>query len=286
MHACSWPVQLLVMLQVGWYGSKELAGFRAAANPLQQLRTACGARGHATVNAPTLRRLREAAKSGALLLLEGCNVVAAQRSGSCWNVDLDAAVPAGREAGQAAQGSTGAVTACQPDQVSGFSNQLQAEILWVAAGSVGDVLADLVLAQLQGSCPTHIAGGCPVLDDATLAWPGLPLFLLGRAALLSLGPAAGSGAHPPPQLEASATLHAPAMLPQFCRGIGPIVAASMDMRSCLRRRHARHAHGGGAHLEVRGRHLQRLRPAGGCALGIPGCAPGRPQGSRGCRGPG
>jgi hypothetical protein len=175
---------------VGWYGSKELAGFRAAAEPPQRLRMARAARGHATVNAPTLRRLREAAKSGALLLLEGCSVVAVRRSGRCWTLTLEAAISAETEADKAATGSTGALAACQPDKVSGGS-RLQAEVLWVAAGSAVDVLADPALAQLHGSCPTHVAGGCPVLDDATLAWPGLPLFLLGRSALLSLGPAAG-----------------------------------------------------------------------------------------------
>ena len=55
-----------------------------------------------------------------------------------------------------------------------------------------DVMADLLLSHLQAICPTKIVGGYPVLDDSTLAWPGLPLFLLGRSAMLSLGPGAGN----------------------------------------------------------------------------------------------
>lgn len=71
-----------------------------------------------------------------------------------------------------------------------------ADVTWTATGEAYSALADPVLATLQQACPTRIVGGYPMVDDETLAWPGLPLHLLGRGASLSLGPAAGA---PPPQ---------------------------------------------------------------------------------------
>lgn len=169
--ACTPPVQ------VGWYGSKELAGYNAVADPCQRLLMARAALGHATVNPPTLHHLREAAEADALLILEGRSIAAVQRSGSQWDIRLDE--------------KTGQSTGIQPEQATDSISSVQADVLWVAAGTAVNVLADPVFARLQASCPTHIVGGLPVLDSATLAWPGLPLFLLGRSALLSVGPAAG-----------------------------------------------------------------------------------------------
>lgn len=61
-------------------------------------------------------------------------------------------------------------------------------------------LSDPLLSQVQATCPTMFVGGYPVLDDGTLAWPGLTLFLLGRTAMLSIGPAAGIFSPPPAHL--------------------------------------------------------------------------------------
>ena len=68
------------------------------------------------------------------------------------------------------------------------------EEVWAATGSACDVLGDPVLRRLHQELPTRVVGGYPVLDDDTLAWPGLAMHLLGRSASLCLGPAAGAGA--------------------------------------------------------------------------------------------
>lgn len=68
---------------------------------------------------------------------------------------------------------------------------VRADALWIACGSAYNMQRDPVLAQLQRQQPTHILGGYPLIDDATLAWPGAPVFLVGRAAMLSVGPCAG-----------------------------------------------------------------------------------------------
>lgn len=74
----------------------------------------------------------------------------------------------------------------------GPGTSLHADFVWLATGTAMDAMSDPLLSSLQASCPTRIVGGYPALDDSTLAWPGLPLFLLGRSAMLSVGPAAGS----------------------------------------------------------------------------------------------
>ena len=53
-----------------------------------------------------------------------------------------------------------------------------------------DCLADPVLQAVHQAFPVHVVGGYAAVDDATLAWPGAPLFLLGRPAQLALGPSA------------------------------------------------------------------------------------------------
>lgn len=60
----------LVMLQVGWYGNKELAAYRANCDHLQRLRMCQAARGCATINAHTMSQLQGAVKAGKLRLLE------------------------------------------------------------------------------------------------------------------------------------------------------------------------------------------------------------------------
>ena len=89
--------------------------------------------------------------------------------------------------------------------------------LWLATGKRMNIAAEAVLAPLACTHPVQaghrvqmllhwsagqqhrcanvcvlaqVVGGYPVMTDS-LAWPGLPLFIIGRAALLQLGPAAG-----------------------------------------------------------------------------------------------
>lgn len=84
---------------------------------------------------------------------------------------------------------------------------LRADVVWLATGGAYDAAADPVLAALQrcAATATRLLGGYPELARgappgpglATApapppAWPGLPLFLLGRGALLALGPGAGA----------------------------------------------------------------------------------------------
>ncbi|KAK9904265.1 hypothetical protein WJX75_008055 [Coccomyxa subellipsoidea] len=116
--------------EVGWYGNKELAAYRANCDHLQRLRM--------------------------------CQ--------------------AGPDCGKIAGGE---------DIQEGSDKRINADVLWLATGIAMDGLSDPLLSQVQATCPTMFVGGYPMLDDGTLAWPGMTLFLLGRTVTLSIGPAAG-----------------------------------------------------------------------------------------------
>ncbi|KAK9846138.1 hypothetical protein WJX84_006300 [Apatococcus fuscideae] len=66
-----------------------------------------------------------------------------------------------------------------------------ADHVWLATGSSPDAMACPFLRNVQEQWPTRILGGYPVLQDTSMAWPGLPLLIIGRMGLLSQGPAAG-----------------------------------------------------------------------------------------------
>ena len=62
--------------------------------------------------------------------------------------------------------------------------------IWIACGTAYDVTTIPPLAALQMECPIQNVGGYPVLHRDMLMWNGAPVFLMGRGAQLSLGPAA------------------------------------------------------------------------------------------------
>lgn len=63
--------------------------------------------------------------------------------------------------------------------------------IWLATGTVPDVRAHRLTRFLCEDHPTEIIEGWPVLDEQ-LRWPGTNVHLLGRPAMLEIGPAAGN----------------------------------------------------------------------------------------------
>ena len=78
------------------------------------------------------------------------------------------------------------------DPQEASSDHILADRIWLATGSSPDAMACPLLSSVQEQWPTRILGGYPLLQDTSLAWPGLPLLFIGRMALLSQGPAAGT----------------------------------------------------------------------------------------------
>lgn len=156
----------------------------------------------------------ELAAEGRLEVVEGAEVASAawgggpegtdsaQAQGGCWRLQLEPSKAAGGMAATTAQqqplsefqAALAAAAAAANGQVPGQLQapaEVQADASWVACGSAYHVERDPLLAGLQRQAPAPLVGGYPLLDDATLAWPGAPVLVAGRAAMLSLGPSAG-----------------------------------------------------------------------------------------------
>lgn len=69
---------------------------------------------------------------------------------------------------------------------------LAAGLVWLACGAAYDAGTDAVLARLAAEAPTPLTGGYPGLDAEHLCWPGAAVYVLGRGALLGVGPCAGA----------------------------------------------------------------------------------------------
>lgn len=184
-----------------------------------------------SVHLPLWRRLAQQAAAGRLAVLEGFELADAAQQNSAgagntsWVLTLKrselGADPAGKASGPslfqqavaaaaaAAAAAAGAAPApgtpnaageaagppAQPP-AGGLAPQQQQQLLradevWLACGSAYNAAADPVLADLARQAPAPLTGGYPWLDDEFLCWPGAPVFLLGRGAMLSVGPSAG-----------------------------------------------------------------------------------------------
>ena len=193
----------------------------------------------------------------------------------------------------AAAAALGTEQAAAPLQPLGSSSArapllLQADLVWVSCGAAFSLAANPLLAQLQEQRPTAVAGGYPWVDEEQLCWPGAPVYLAGRAALLALGPCAGelvccTALLPvlPPNIHSAN--HELAALRSFTLPIpsGPHARTTIAGHSrchLARRRAGGHAAGGRQGGQVAG-------PAGLCRCARVGDRPAEAAGGggRGCR---
>eukprot|EP00887_Chlorella_sp_A99_P000159 scaffold16.g159.t1 len=206
---------------VGWWGNKNLNAYRQVDGLGYRIAACRQARRQATLDLPTLQRLAAAVAAGRLEVLEGCEVEAAEAAGGegtqgRWRLRL-LRRPVGGPGSQikepvesvppsAFQQAVAAAAAASGDQpadgapapgtlamaaADGSSLELPADVIWLACGSAYSVQADPLLAELQQQHPTAVVGGYPWVDEEHLCWPGAPVYLAGRAAMLALGPCAG-----------------------------------------------------------------------------------------------
>lgn len=72
-------------------------------------------------------------------------------------------------------------------------SNLISDYVWLATGVEADVRHDVILPRLAEQCPVRLYGGLPALrgGNCELCWPGAPVIVLGGAAALQIGPAAG-----------------------------------------------------------------------------------------------
>ncbi|MBL8775184.1 MAG: SidA/IucD/PvdA family monooxygenase [Acidimicrobiales bacterium] len=145
----------------GWLGPRELNGFTAIADPRARLSACRAARNGGSMPPWMLHRIRSLSAAGAVDVRAPARICGAQRAG----IGLDL--------------------------VLGDETVLHADRVWLATGTDSDVRAHRLTAPLLESHPTPVCDGFPVLDE-TLRWPGTSVHLIGRPAMLTLGPAAGN----------------------------------------------------------------------------------------------
>lgn len=196
---------------MGWWGAKQLGGYRQLESAELRLAACRRARRQGSVHLPLWRRLAAAAAAGRLTVLEGWEVAGAHQAegaegaatkGPAWLLHLqrrEGALPAaaGPTLFQQAVAAAAAAAASAPDALAEqqFDEQpaeLTANLVWLACGRAYDAAGEAVLRQLAAQAPVPRTGGYPWLDDEALCWPGAPVYLLGRGALLSVGPCAGA----------------------------------------------------------------------------------------------
>lgn len=175
--------------------------------------------------------------AGRLTVLEGWEVAAAEwqaEAGGAWQLALQpregaahqAAGPTTFQQAVAAAAAAGAESAnasaasAAEDGEAQQPGQLGADMGWLACGAAYDAGADPVLRQLAADAPAPLTGGYPWLDEEHLCWPGAAVYVVGRGAMLALGPCAGAaggkqgGAAPPACLASDWQAHPCASLPQ------------------------------------------------------------------------
>ena len=145
----------------GWLGPKYLVAFGQEQCWDRRAELAADARGGGTVPARWLHQIRSTAeRSTRLEIVEGDEVLSVAVERCRWNLNLAS------------------------------QRILEASDIWLATGS--SVTADRGLSRvLHARVPIHTAGGHPVLDHE-LRWCGMPIHVMGTAATLILGPAAGN----------------------------------------------------------------------------------------------
>ncbi|WP_448571415.1 FAD/NAD(P)-binding protein [Trichothermofontia sp.] len=149
----------------GWLGPKYLKGFQAEPCWERRWQMIQAARNGGSLTPAMLTQLRRWERAGQLSFYEHCEVAAATWEGSSWRVICHHA--------------------------AGYDCLAQWPIdrIWLATGTQINVNQWPLLSEIREAYPVPTIQGLPVLDSY-LRWPGCPLFIMGGAAALQLGPAA------------------------------------------------------------------------------------------------
>lgn len=157
----------------GWLGPRHLQAFAADDDPASRLRTARLARGGGTIPPWMRARLDDLIEQGTLVTHEGHNVTHEQHS-------IKNEEHGVRAAGIDLDGSC----------VLALENQatVEADRVWLATGTT-PTIEDARLTDLTADAP--LLGSLPITDESLRLGPH-PVYVMGRLATLTLGPAAGN----------------------------------------------------------------------------------------------
>ena len=192
--------------EVGWWGNKRLNAFWNDPNPENRLKSCRQARQQGSVSPAMWATLAEAVADGALLVVESSQIESAMRQGTAWKLSIaktaqlqdvhaptpfQRAVALHKSSSSFDGGESNSESSPTAVETSPTSTETT-DFIWLACGSAYNAHHHPLLSKLQTQCPTRIVSGYPVLDADTCVWPGAPVYLIGRGALLAVGPSAGN----------------------------------------------------------------------------------------------
>ncbi|QDZ21676.1 hypothetical protein A3770_06p41940 [Chloropicon primus] len=149
-------------VDVGWLGKKNMKAFLEEMGPWERLRACRHSAGKSTLSPRAKGTLDRLLQEPAFALLTETVVSTAAWRENKWTI-----------------------------QVNNSCDAISCDQIWVACGRSFDCLSELVVQDLQEVSKARICGAYPLLDSATLAWPGIPnVMFMGTTAALALGPSA------------------------------------------------------------------------------------------------
>lgn len=176
-------------VDVGWQGPKMMVPFRAQTDHATRLATCRAARGQATIHWPLWKELVDKVTNGVVTVIEGFTVDSFQQTDG--HVELTVSPTSGLY--QARERPSSMERAVKRAAEVEQATALPGDEVWLACGHshVPEPFLKSLLPD-DWATPNLFAGGYPRCDDSTCVLPGMPVYVAGASALLSVGPTAGT----------------------------------------------------------------------------------------------
>lgn len=187
---------------VGWWGSKYINGYLDIEDRSIRLRRSREARGQGTISPLLWSRLLRSACTNNINVLEAVNILSAEFTEDCrWKIDLEETNDLGKKISASGRSAKTEFSIQKremesKDQVQNendcmpsFLTNISCDLIWIACGNAFDVEEHPLLHEMYRKVPLETVGGYPCLQDGSFSWGNTPVFLVGRSAMLSAGPA-------------------------------------------------------------------------------------------------
>lgn len=178
---------------IGWWGNKYLNAFWQEPNPENRMKMCRQARHQASITPQVWTALEDAVGSGKIQIIQGYQVdKATLKTSENPSLELQVTPTPNISTSKSLFAASNISSSGSSLSTSATSiSSIEADCVWLACGSAFNTALHPLLSTIQSKCPTRIVAGYPVLDPASCVWPGAPVYLVGRGALLAVGPCAG-----------------------------------------------------------------------------------------------
>jgi hypothetical protein len=180
---------------IGWWGNKYLNAFWQEPNPEYRMKMCRQARHQASITPQIWTALEDAVGLGKIKIIQGYQVdKATLKTSENPSLELNLTSTPNVTTSKslfAASNTSSRGSFLSQTALSSRSSLIEADCVWLACGSAFNTALQPLLSTIQSKFPTRIVAGYPVLDPASCVWPGAPVYLVGRGALLAVGPCAG-----------------------------------------------------------------------------------------------